>query len=128
MAVYRKTYSSSHVLIKLTENSKKHLDNKKVIGTVLMDLSKAFDCILHDLLLAKLHADGFNKKALTFLYSYLKRRKQRVKMNDTENFFHILLSGVPRGSIVGPILFNLCMNDLFFSLKKLNMQILQMAT
>ena len=62
MAVYRKTCSSSHVLIKLTENRKKHLDNKKVIGTVLMDLSKAFDCILHDLLIAKLHASGFNKK------------------------------------------------------------------
>ena len=67
----RKRYSSSHVLLKLTENWKKHLDNKKIVGTVLMDLSKAFDCIPHDLLIAKLHAYGFNKKALTFLYSNL---------------------------------------------------------
>ena len=78
ITAYWKTYSSSHVLIRLIENWKKHLDNKKIVGTVLMDLSKAFDCILHDLLLAKLRADGFNKKALTFLYSHLKRRKQRV--------------------------------------------------
>ena len=79
-----------------------------------MDLSKAFDYIPHDLLIAKLHADGFNKKVLTFLYSYLKRRKQSVKINDTESFFQILLSGVPQGSILGLILFNLFINDLFF--------------
>ena len=78
-----------------------------------MDLSKAFDCIPHDLLIAKLHAYGFNKKALTFLYSYLKRRKQSAKINDTESFFQILLSGVPQRSILGPILCNLFVNDFF---------------
>ena len=83
-----------------------------------MDLSKAFDCISHDLLIAKLHAYGFKKKALTFLYSYLKRRKQSVKINDTESFFQILLSGVNHGSILGPILFNLFINDLFFFIKE----------
>ena len=51
IAAYRKTYSSSHVLIRLIENWKKHLDNKKIVGAVLMDLPKAFDCIPHDLLL-----------------------------------------------------------------------------
>ena len=69
------------------KTDQKHLDNKKIVGTVLMDLSKAFDCIPHDLLIAKLCAYGFDKKALTLLYSYLKRRKQSVKINDTERFF-----------------------------------------
>ena len=91
-----------------------------------MDLSKAFDCIPYDLLIANLHAYGFNKKALTFLYSYLKRRKQSVKINDTESLFQILLSRVPQGSILGPILFNLFVNDLFFFIK--DAELLQMTT
>ena len=65
---YRKVYSSSNVLIRLTENREEHLDSKKIVGTVFMDLSKTFDCIPNDLLIAKLHAYGFNKKALTSLY------------------------------------------------------------
>ena len=68
-----------------------------------------------------LRAYGFNKKALTFLYSNLKRRKQSVKINDTESFFQILLSAVPQGSILGPILFNLFMNDLFFFVKEVEL-------
>ena len=57
-----------------------------------------FDCIPHNLLIAKLHAYGLTTEALTFLYSYLKRRQQGVKINDAESIFKILLSGVPQGS------------------------------
>ena len=79
-----------------------------------MDLSKAFDCIPHDLLIAKLHNYGLSMDAVTFIYSYMKRTKQGMKINDTESLFKILLSGVPQVSILGPILFNIFINDLLF--------------
>ena len=76
VSAYRKPYSSKRVLLKLTEEWKKSLDDKNIIGAVLMDLSKAFDCIPHDLLMAKLYAYGLYMDAITFIYSYIKRRKQ----------------------------------------------------
>ena len=90
------------------------------MGTVLMDLSKALDCIPHDLLVANLHAYGLSMDAITIIYSYMKRRKQGVKINDTESLFKILLSGLPQGSILGPILFNIFINDLLFFTKLAN--------
>ena len=71
--------------MRLIEDWKASLDNKTPVGIVLMDLSKAFDCIPHDLLIAKLHAYGLSTEALKFLYSYLKRRQQGVKINDAES-------------------------------------------
>ena len=114
-------YSSNHVLLRLIENWKKSLDNKNFVGTVLMDLSKAFDCIPHDLLVAKIHAYGLSEDTVTFMYLYLKRRKQGVKINNTESLFQILLSGIPQGSILGPILFNIFINDLFLFLEDVDL-------
>ncbi len=59
------------------------LDNDNIVGALLMDLSKAFDCIPHDLLIAKLHAYGMDENVLTLIYSYLKRQKQSVRINNT---------------------------------------------
>ena len=78
-----------------------------------MDLSKAFDCILHDLIIAKLAAHGIERESLGLIYSYLKGRKQCVKIN-TYNDYSEIISGIPQGSILGSILFNLSINDLFF--------------
>ena len=82
-----------------------------------MDLSKAFDCIPHDLLIAKLHAYGFSFETLTFLNSYLRNHKQCVKINNICSDFLKILSGVPQGSILGPILFDIFLNHILM-LKK----------
>ena len=78
---HRKGFNSQHALISLIERWRKSLDNKGYGGAVLMDLSKAFDTLNHDLLIAKLHAYGFDIKTLKLLHSYLTKRWQRTKVN-----------------------------------------------
>ena len=84
-------------------------DSKGVFATVLTDLSKAFDCTSHELLLTKLHAYDFDKILLTFMHSYLSQRLQKTKVGSTFS----VLSGVPHGSVLGLLLFIIYICGLF---------------
>merc|ERR1711942_94839 len=79
LSAFRKSYSCETVLIRLIEDWKALLDKHKVVGAMLLDLSKAFDCLPHRLLLAKLKAYGLNNDACQLIHSYLLNRRQRVK-------------------------------------------------
>ena len=81
---------------------------------MLTDLSKTFDCIAHNLLIARLVAYGFSNTALRYVYSYLSNSKQCVRINNTYSNYQKIISGVPQGSILGPIFFNLSINNLLF--------------
>ena len=103
----RKGFNAEHCLITVIEKWRGSVDGSGQAGALLGDLSKAFDCNDHELLIAKLYVYGFDRNSLYFINSYLKRRKQRTKMNSSYNAFAEILFGVPQGSILGPLLLTL---------------------
>ena len=80
LSAYRERYNCQRVLLRLIETWPKCLDENNLVGTILMDFSKAFDCLPHDLLIAKREAYGVTNDALKLILSYLSQRKQYVKM------------------------------------------------
>ena len=96
LAAYRESYSTQQVLIRLLEEWRENLDNNYAVGGVLMGFSKAFDCIPHDLLIAKPSAYGLNGNALKYIYKYLENRKQCFCVNYICSDFKDIISGFCR--------------------------------
>ena len=98
----------------MIQNEKKIVDSGGVFGALLTDLSKAFDCILHDLIIAKLEVHGFQIDARRLIHDYLSKRKQTAKINDTYSSWKDIFYGVPQRSILSPSLINIHLCDLFY--------------
>ena len=89
-----------------------------MFGALLTDLSKEFDCLSHDLLIAKINAYGFSIAALRSVQNYLSNCKQRTKINSDFSAWEEILFGVPQGSILGPLLFNIFLCGLYCKLRR----------
>ena len=114
---FRKGYSPQHCLLLMIDKWKKAVDNHKVFGAVLTDLSKAFDCICYDLLIRKLNAYGLFLPAFKLITDYLQNQKRRTKIRSIYSDWENIISGIPQCSILGPLLFNVFLCDLFLEEK-----------
>ena len=99
---FRKGFSTQHTLLVMIEKMKTARDNKQFCAAILTNLSKAFDCICHDLLIAKLNAYGVDQNALKLVYDYLSDRSRKIKVGSSFSDYLGIIYGVPQGSILGP--------------------------
>ena len=115
LCAFRKGHGYQTLILRLLEDWKYALDNNEYVAAILMDLSKAFDCLSYNILLCKLSSYGLTENTTKLMGSYLSDRKQQIKLGNVVSSWAENKKGVPQGSILGPLLFN----DIFLFLQKL---------
>ena len=113
LAAFRKGFGCRSTLLRLFEDWRRALDNHECVAAILMDLSKAFNCLPHAHLVAKLRAYELSEEALMLLESYLSDRSQQVRLGTFISTWENLFKGVLQGSILGPLLFIVFLKDMF---------------
>ena len=115
---FRKAHSTQHALFRLIQSWQKELDESGFVETILMDLSEAYDCLPHDLMIAKIEAYGISKESLQLISDYLSYRKQTTKIVSAYSDCANAIRRIPQGSILGLLLFNIFNNDIFLVVEK----------
>ena len=115
---FRKAHSTQHALFRLIQSWQKELDESGFVGTILMDLSKAYDCLPHDLMVAKLEAYDLAKESLQLISYYLSYRKQEMKIGSAYSDWANVIRRIAHVSILGPLFFKIFINDIFLVVEK----------
>ena len=114
---FLKGFTAQHCLVAMLEKWKFCNDKGESFGALLTDLSRAFHCLPHELLIGKIQAYGFNSVHLKLMHSYLTERKQRTKIGSSYSLWRDIIFGVTQGSILGLLLFNIFLCHLFLLMK-----------
>ena len=119
LSAFRKNYSCQSTLLNMVQHFKNSIDKGEYVGCIGMDFSKAFDCLPHHSTICKIWAYGASQSACTFLASYL-CWKQCVKISNECSDWDVIMKGIQHGSILGPLISNIFLNDIFYFAKKLH--------